>query len=69
MTLPHTLGTGIAGVRLKPKAMEELQNTLLHPDDIEPVQGLKESAHVTWDEVEDENLILNPDPDSMQGRG
>lgn len=54
-------------------AMEEILNdipdNMIHPDDLEPVRGLKDPVAVTWDEVEDENIILNPDPDSMQGRG
>lgn len=46
-----------------------MRDTQIHPEDMEPVQGFKEDTTVTWDEVEDENILLNPDPSSMEGRG
>ncbi len=47
-----------------------MKDTMLHPEDLEPVEGLmKDDGKVTWDEIEDENVLINPDPSSMEGRG
>lgn len=50
--------------------MEKTVDTMVHPDDLEPVMGFMiDPREVTWDEIEDENVLLNPDPESMEGRG
>lgn len=46
-----------------------MKDTMVHPEDLEPVEGCKDPSEVTWDEIEDENVIINPDPESMHGRG
>jgi hypothetical protein len=46
-----------------------MKDTFVHPEDLEPVEGLKNPTEVTWDEIVDENVLLNPDADSMESRG
>ncbi len=46
-----------------------MKDTQVHPEDLEPVKGFKDNDEVTWDEIEDENVLLNPDADSMESRG
>ncbi len=46
-----------------------MKDTFVHPEDLEPVEGFRNGEEVTWDEIEDENVLINPDPESMEGRG
>lgn len=52
---------------LTPKDIEV--NTLVVPSDLEPVQASEKSAEVTWQELEDAVMLINPDHDSMESRG
>ncbi len=54
-----------------PQLQHPNPDTMLHPEDLEPVEGYKQSYNdeVSWDEIVDDNVLLNPDADSMEGRG
>lgn len=43
-------------------------NTQVKPQDVEPVKDTT-GQKVTWNEVEDATIIINPDSDSMESRG
>ena len=42
-------------------------DTQVKPEDMEPVKASKEG--VSWEEVEDATLVINPDVNSMESRG
>jgi hypothetical protein len=44
-------------------------NTQVGPDDMEPVDGTGPDAPASWNEIEEENILLNPDAFSMEDRG
>lgn len=44
-------------------------NTQVKPQDMEPVKGGKSKNGVSWSEVEEATVVVNPDVDSMESRG
>lgn len=44
-------------------------NTQVKPQDAEPVKRGKKGDGVSWKEVEDATIVVNPDVDSMESRG
>ncbi|MDR2890885.1 MAG: hypothetical protein LBV18_04700 [Alistipes sp.] len=50
-------------------AEDTLMNTMVDADDFGRIDPTGPNEPASWDEIEEENVMLNPDAESFEGRG